>query len=634
MTPFLKGRSRIEIAFAVVLALWVTLSFAHILPGFSVVLGLLAFLLGAVLLFRLIRYAARQTIWRLRNRLIVTYTFIGIIPVILILILVMMGGYIIAGQMAIFLVSSELERRVQSLNDPAQILSWSAPDTQERVLNQMVPYIKTHFPRIEILVHTKMDSRFPADRKLTPPPPGWKDVRGVMVKGRRYYEWVHVVRDNAEVVMMEPLTNRVLSELVPNLGQVLLLGTGQGANGFVLNADEEEKGRVFIPPAVNQFDREVNWASSLKVSDWDHPGQSKAYFLTITTRPSALLAAIFGEQLEIGQNILIAFLGVAGLFLIVELISLVIGIRMTRTITGAVHNLYEGTAKVTAGDFTHRIRVNGRDQLAALTSSFNSMTENLERLFLVEKEKERLQSELEIAREVQNQLFPKDAPELKTMGLIGVCKPARMVSGDYYDFFCLDHDRVVLALGDVAGKGISAALLMAAIQSIMRAQLTHMDGVQCLDTALAVSMLNKQIYASTSAAKYATFWFGVYDERTRVLTYTNAGHLPPILVRHGKAELLEVTGTVVGMFPSVKYEQRSIPLQYGDLLCAYTDGIPEPENAYGEEFGEQRLQDMLVRYHELPPAEIIAKVMQAVEQWTNAPELPDDMTLLVARVDR
>jgi sigma-B regulation protein RsbU (phosphoserine phosphatase) len=299
-----------------------------------------------------------------------------------------------------------------------------------------------------------------------------------------------------------------------------------------------------------------------------------------------------------------------------------------------VHNLYVGTTKVTSGDFSHRIQVRGRNQLAALSSSFNSMTENLERLFVVEKEKERLQSELEIAKEVQNQLFPKDAPELKTMCLTGVCKPARMVSGDYYDYFCLDHDRVVIALGDVAGKGISAALLMAAIQSIMRAQLTHMDGVHCLDTALAVSMLNKQIYASTSAAKYATFWFGVYDERTRELTYTNAGHLPPILIREGRPELLEVTGTVVGMFPSVKYEQRKIMLKRGDLLVAYTDGIPEPENAYGEEFGEPRLTELLVRYEHLPVAEIIAKVMYAVEQWTCAPELPDDMTLLIAKVDR
>jgi phosphoserine phosphatase RsbU/P len=635
LASFLKGRSRTEIAFAVVLGVWALLTNLHVFPGLSAIVGFAAFVLGAILFFRLVRYIARQSIWRLRNRLIVTYLFIGVVPVVLIVVLVAIGGYILAGQVAVFLVSSELARREESLNDPAQVLSWSAPDSQERILSQMAPFLQSHFPKIEVLVHTKVDTHFPRDARIAPPPPGWKDLKGVVMKDGKYYEWVHLTRDTAEVVMLEPLPNRILSELVPHLGQVLLSAEGNGKANFVLGqAEDEDKGRVWIPPAANQFDREVTWASSIPVADWRKPGQMTSHLLVVTTRPSALMSAIFGEQMDIGQYSVFAFLAVAILFGLVELIALVIGIRMTQTITGAVHSLYVGTGKVTSGDFSHRIQVRGRDQLATLSASFNSMTENLERLFVVEKEKERLQSELEIAKEVQNQLFPKDAPELKTMCLMGLCKPARMVSGDYYDYFCLDHDRVVIALGDVAGKGISAALLMAAIQSIMRAQLTQMDGVHCLDTALAVSMLNKQIYASTSAAKYATFWFGVYDERTRELTYTNAGHLPPILIRDGRAELLEVTGTVVGMFPVVKYEQRKLTLQCGDMLVAYTDGIPEPENAYGEEFGEPRLTELLLRYQQLPVEEIIGKVMDSVVLWTSAPELPDDMTLLVAKVDR
>lgn len=631
---FLRDRSRIEITFAIVLILWGALSLAHMTPGVSVVLGVAAFALGVMLLFRLVRYTAHQSIWRLRNRLIVTYLFIGVVPVVLILTLVGIGGYILAGQVASFLVSSELERREQSLNDPAQVLSWSAPDTQERVLNQMAPFIRTHFPKVKILIHTKLDSRFPSDAMVDTPPIGWKDARGIVVKDGHYYTWVHVSRDNTEVVMLEPLTNRILSELVPHLGQVLLFDPGGGSEHFVLGTarQEEEQDPVHLPAAVNQFDMEVRWASSLLVADWNHPGSTKPFVLAVVTRPSALINAVFGEQFDIGQGVLLIFVGVIILFVLVELISLIAGITMTRTITGAVHNLYEGTLKVTAGDFSHRIQVRGGDQLADLGKSFNGMTENLERLFVVEKEKERLQSELEIAKEVQNQLFPKDGLELRTMRLTGLCKPARMVSGDYYDFFCLDHDRAVIAIGDVAGKGISAALLMAAIQSIMRAQMTHMDGLDCPNTAVAVAMLNKQLYANTAPEKYATFCFGVYDERTRELAYTNAGHLPPLLIRAGKVEPLEVTGTVVGMFPRVKYEERRITLAPGDLLVGYTDGIPEPENAYGEEFGEQRLTDLLVRYQDLEAEEISAKVMEAVQQWTTAPELPDDMTLLVAKV--
>ena len=261
---------------------------------------------------------------------------------------------------------------------------------------------------------------------------------------------------------------------------------------------------------------------------------------------------------------------------------------------------------------------------------------------MVEKEKERLQSELEIAKEVQNQLFPKDTPTLRTMELTGLCKPARMVSGDYYDFLCLDHKRVALAIGDVAGKGISAALLMASIQSIMRTQLTAGSSAlaaaangrptQVFSTAHAVSQLNTQLYASTSPEKYATFCFGIYDEDRRMLSYTNAGHLPPILIRGESATLLEVTGTVVGAFPKMQYEERSIALHSGDMLVAYTDGIAEPENEYGEEFGADRLTDLLLRYQNECSHELIARVMESVQQWTHATELFDDMTVLVARI--
>jgi len=280
--------------------------------------------------------------------------------------------------------------------------------------------------------------------------------------------------------------------------------------------------------------------------------------------------------------------------------------------------------------------VRGNDQLAELGSSFNTMTENLEKLIVVAKEKERLESELEIAREVQSQLFPKNVPDLKTLQLTGVCNPARVVSGDYYDFIRFESS-LAFAIGDVTGKGISAALLMAAIQSTMRMQLTTgVPGVSTngshLSTAMMVSRLNKQLYANTSPEKFATFYFALYDEKTQTLTYTNAGHLPPILLRKGIPELLQVTGTVVGAFPFSRYEEKDIQLSSGDVLVAYTDGIVEPENEYGEMFGEQRLTDLLAKNADRDSPEIIARVMEAVGQWTGtSTELQDDMTILVAR---
>jgi len=319
----------------------------------------------------------------------------------------------------------------------------------------------------------------------------------------------------------------------------------------------------------------------------------------------------------------------------------VIGVSLTRSMTSAVHGLYEGTLRVAKGDFGWRIPVKGTDQLGDLGRSFNNMAGQIEKLVLVAKEKERLQSEIEIAGEVQNQLFPRSAPSLRTIELVGICQPARMVSGDYYDYLCLPDGNLALAIGDVAGKGISAALLMASIQSIMRTQIAaglplsaavgNGHAVSRFSTSSTVAQLNRQLYASTAPEKYATFFFGVYDENSRILTYTNAGHLQPLLLRRGEVKLLEVTGTVVGAFPAIVYEEQTVGILPDDLLIAYTDGITEPENAYGEEFGAERLAETAFRHQNSEPKEIVARIMEAVKHWSTAPELPDDMTVLIAR---
>jgi len=283
------------------------------------------------------------------------------------------------------------------------------------------------------------------------------------------------------------------------------------------------------------------------------------------------------------------------------------------------------------GDFSHRIEVQGKDQLAELGISFNLMTENLARLLTVAKEKERLQSEIEIAREVQNQLYPRVAPQTKSLRLAAACRPARIVSGDYYDYECIDDTRVALAIGDVAGKGISAALLMATLQSSLRTQLGNQRSDAPLSAARLVSQLNQYLYANTSAEKYTTLCLGLYDETSSSFLYSNGGHLPPLLVRRGAVQRLDVNGTIVGAFPLAEYGESRIVLELDDLLVFFTDGVTEPENAYGEMFGEERFIDLLARNAHLGEAEIFQAVADSVREWTGSEELQDDMTLLLAR---
>jgi sigma-B regulation protein RsbU (phosphoserine phosphatase) len=641
---FWTGREwRLERVFALLFILWGILLLTSA-PGWVTSLtGLALFLVAIPIVFRFVRTGIRRTIWRLRNRLIVTYIFIGVVPVLLIVLLVGLGSYILFGQVADYLITTEIHRRADSLNAAAETLAAAPEQTLDGRVDELGKRMTRRFPRLEV-VATRGGKRYsyPDDSKLMQPPGGWADYAGLVAYQDQYYEMAHVRRDGTEVTLRAPLTTDALSTMVPGMADVqfLDLNTGKRADyrqGVAeRNPDPKVRAGGHLPAKAHRFDFEVDWLSFPTMPYWSQPKETHDAFLSIATRPSAVVETLFGTGFSTEQLAVFFFLIVAVIFLVVEIGAMLIGVSLTRTMTGAVHELYQGTEAVTAGDFSHRITVRGDDQLAELGTSFNSMTENLERLIVVAKEKERLESELEIARGVQNQLFPKAAPATKTLSMNGSCRPARMVSGDYYDYLCLPDGNIALAIGDVAGKGIAAALLMASIQSIMRTQLAagvRAGNGNCGAGAVSkmVAELNRQLYANTSAEKYATFCFGLYDEEKKSLTYTNAGHLPPILLHGGQPQLLEVTGTVVGAFPHIVYEERTIEMGPGDILVAYTDGIVEPENVYGEEFGTDRMMEMVVKYQSETSEEIIARIMEAVPHWTGSDELSDDMTVVLAR---
>jgi sigma-B regulation protein RsbU (phosphoserine phosphatase) len=586
---------------------------------------------GTFLAFRLIR----RSIWRLRNRLYVTWVFIGIVPIVLMFALAVAGTYIVAGQVAAHLVSSELERRAESLDPLARILSQAKPADRAAAAQQVLRLVDQRPRNIQLLVTGEQTFHYPPESALNAPPDGWKDYTGYILKDGVYYSAAIVKTGDTTAVALAPIDTDVLKNVVPGIGALRI-----GADGPIGGS---------VPPRAMGWERldfPIYWGSDIPVADWNFPQTTMTGELFVTTRPSAVLRALFSTGIVVTQVVTFLFLFIFSVLLLVQLVAWLIGVSLTRTVTGAVHGLYEGTLRIAKGDFSWRIPVKGTDQLAELGHSFNNMTAQIENLVVIAKEKERLQSEVEIATEVQNKLFPRSAPVMRTIEMVGVCQAARSVSGDYYDYLSLPDGKLALAIGDVAGKGISAALLMASIQSIMRTQLaagleraatvgnvstgsvltaTHVS------TSSMVAQLNRQLYASTAAEKYATFFFSVYEENTRMLTYTNAGHLQPLLLRNGDRHLLEVTGTVVGLFPSIRYEEKTVELRGGDLLIAYTDGITEPENAYGEEFGVERLAQTALRYQNSDLPEMVAKIMEAVTLWSSAPELPDDMTVVIAR---
>jgi phosphoserine phosphatase RsbU/P len=624
ITGFWRRLGRVEKAFLISILLYVGLRIWGGSPVSQAVVALVAFLLGLITLFRVARRGMKEAIWRLRNRLIAAYLFIAVVPIVLILLLVGIGGWMVIGQMAVYLVNTELTHREMSLWFPAEALAVHPTNGDPQpAVRRFSMMIRNGFPNFQLLVKGAHPIRFPENGDLNTPSLDWKDAHGLILRKEggidHLYAWAHAEHGDEEVTALAPITPEFLTGLVPGLGDV----------AFVPLMEAPRQSHV--PPAKNIFDLPLRGFFGMDVHYWDNPHKRRGLVLAVDTRISAVLGTVF-QKIDWAELALAIFVVVTVIFLLVELVSLFAGIQLSRSITGAVHELYEATQHVKEGDFSYRIPVKGNDQLAELGSSFNTMTENLGRLIIVAKEKERLESELEIAREVQNQLFPKDVPFTKTLELKGVCNPARMVSGDYYDFMSLSDSSLAFAIGDVAGKGISAALLMAAIQSTMRTQLggMHSNGHQP-STAQLVANLNKQLYATTSPEKYATFYFGMYDEPSHSLTYTNAGHLAPMLLRDGNFEMLDSTGTVVGAFPFANYKEKTVTLEHGDMLVAYTDGIVEPENEYGEMFGEDRLKDLVAKFAHTDSSEIIARTMESVIQWTGSTELQDDMTMVVAR---
>lgn len=628
------------------------------LGGLLLMVLTLAF--GIAVGFKIALQLVRQAIWRLRNRLIVAYLFVAVVPVILLAMLTVTAAWAISGQIAAYLLNVEMDRRVNSLRQTAGSLSRALPQGRLEAVRRAGFIFRDRFPGLEILLRDQEGSeiRYPEDSTLQAPPSGHPDTAGLVIKDRTFYLWAHIGGPRAEVILLAPVTRTTLQSLVPQLGDIQLAPIGltpQGVRDLDVRLHAPVPGEVVpgaspasthAPAAVNALDLRLKWGVRATVPLWEKPDEVKTIFLGVVTRISGPLKIVFSADTSNDVPTLLVTIAAFALgFLILEIISAYIGVNLSRTITSAVNDLYEATVRIREGDLSHRIQVMGNDQLAELGTSFNIMAGNLERLILSEKERQKMQAELEIAREVQAQLHPKPIQGLGQLRVTSVCNAARMVSGDYFDYQSLGDKRLALAIGDVAGKGISAALLMATLQSAMRSQLRHcLEMAQVasiglgegyatprLSTAQFVSNLNQQVYASTSPEKYATFFFSIYDDVAGTLTYTNAGHLSPILVRRGEAIPLDSNGMVVGAFPFARYGESTVQLERGDLLVCYTDGITEPENAYGEMFGEERLIELLLANGDRDGAEIAALIVEEVTKWTSSSELQDDMTLLLAR---
>jgi sigma-B regulation protein RsbU (phosphoserine phosphatase) len=681
-------------------------SWGEHLGGWVASLTLFSGVLFFILAFRWIR---RRILWRLRNRLIVTYMFIGVIPAVLLVTMALITLYGLSGQFAVFVVTSEIHTQLRSLQAVNAAVSNELAARLERGDKPTAEFLAGLKKRDPSWERRRVCAWY--DNKPLPlcgefssaslTPPGFvKEKFGDIVRDHgglylRVASSLPIGSNQLTVVTSEPFDKELVGKISAGLGEITLYTAGitldegpakhprsstpsspaintsaneaSQKNNIVISssakpnasADQQVLGPSFtvgaMPEASGSFDREITFGTPLPIIDWNTGQPEKiGAVLQVTTRPAVLYSHLFAALGEFVRGVAYILVGVGIFFAIIELIALIIGTRMTRTVTAAVAQLHVATTHIDRGDFSHRIPIKSNDQLADLALSFNSMTASIEKLIEEQKEKQRLENELAIAQEVQAQLFPRQVSELESLEVHGFCRPARTVSGDYYDFLTASSHKMILAVGDISGKGISAALLMATIHSAVRAysveslpqfrepmavgavagsgriMATFPEGIEVSPGAL-LGLLNHQLYESTPPEKYATLFLAIYDGRERALTYSNGGHLPPILVaKDGSLRRLEAGGTVVGLFDKMSYNEGIVEMHPGEIFIAYSDGVTEPENDFGE-FGEQRLIDLVRDNRTLPLAQISQIVTSAVDDWIGDKEQPDDVTLVLAR---
>ena len=664
------------------------------LGGLNSIATLLLLVAVAVIGYRTYVHVKSVVLWRVRRKLTLSYVFIGFVPVLLLvlffcgaglLLFVSVGGYLLRARLATLVDHAQALAQVAA-TDLAHVRG--AAETTAALAGHQQRANAT-FPLVSYAVVPSSAActagvRGEAGRPIaiagpwshTPAPdvlPDWVSCAGYggIVAGNvpgaarswvaaRAVAWM-VHEDVREAVVVDvPLGDMLLAEMAGETGvtvhQMLAVGSliddtdtpepGAATPAAGPGAGPERSDSLFGPANVSFGNGAspggIRWAALLDYTAWDTgtPDRLLAQFsLSLRTVYEHLfLSTARISDITIAQLLLFVLAIVAVLFLIILAVAFLMGFVLARSITGAVHELFEGTEKVRGGDFSHKIVVHSQDQLGELAESFNSMTASIEDLLVQKAQKERLEQELRIAREIQMSLLPQGALTSGGLSFAGHCEPAREVGGDYYDYWAINDHRFGMLIADVAGKGTSAALYMAELKGIVLSfSQSHDSPRQLLIDA------NRVISNHLDTRRFITMTYGVVDVRARTLTYARAGHCPLIRLpgpsaASQAAEVLAPDGLVLGLkiddgqtFERL-LEEATVPIAQGDVFLLYTDGLTEAMNASGDFFGEDRLS-ALVQSHGAGPFHLLRdEILGAISSFVGPAEQQDDMTMLLLRV--
>jgi sigma-B regulation protein RsbU (phosphoserine phosphatase) len=601
----------------------------------------------------------RAFLWRVRRKLILSYVFLGVVPVVLVLVFALAGGVVLYNNVTTYVFKeamSDLADDIYQVAETSAIELGRAPATSDAALLRKYQNLAAQYPGLSMAAVPL--SRDPRTRAQVVTSGAWRhmpaptDVPDWLSEARRTFKGLIAFAPPDAADDMHLVVRAAVQ--TPD-GKSLVIADLPVDTDVITRLDERTAtrlGAISVPKGCGGLDTTASLASPvtqqqvpfrktvsfMDCTDWT-TGKTGSVSMSITAPLRQLYGRIASAQIDLplgGWNSFLAVLVLLGmLFLVVQGAALVVGGALAKTITSAVHELFVGTERVQQGDFTHRINIESRDQLGDLADSFNRMSASIEHLLHVQREKQRLDDELRIAREIQKSLLPVQLPQIPGLDIADLCEPAREVGGDYYDFFEIGPRQLGVMIADVSGKGTSAALYMAELKGLMLA-LSHSER----SPRKLLIDVNRRLVGHLDNRSFITMTYAVIDLDAGTMTCARAGHTPLVVVSDGKSEVLTPDGMVLGLrLPGADHRFEEIlqehvqPLRAGDVIVLYTDGITEAMDATGELFGDAALARVLSSHPGLDAAGIRERVLREVKAFVGDAEPHDDMTMVVLKIE-
>jgi len=626
--------------------------------------AIVRWLFAAWLAWRLLRLVSDRLLWRIRTKLIVSYLFIALVPVVLLTLFMAVAGVLLLGLMASRIVSGEVERSGQVLLATARAAFAGLPAADAeaarviesrvapaRELHGAVSYALLRGGRV-VAASGEVPRALPAwlagpgfqglvTYEHADHPPGevlravWREgdaalllelpVDAEFLAGIEKRTTIHVL-DRSE---MEVEERREGGEV----GRRVRVGTRERGVAFQAGdrriKPRDPKGLLFVA-----FPDRTAWESgeTSAFSGMPWPIQYEPWPLVRRLAPIQMPRDASGRSVP---DLLLYAMGIVGsVFVVMYGVALVLGLMLARSITRGVHALSVGTEKLREGDFSHVIALRSRDQLGDLAASFNLMSRGIQQLMREQAEKERLEEELRIARQIQMSLLPGEGlVSVPGVRIAALCLPAAEVGGDYYDLLPLGDTRMGVLVADVSGKGTSAALYMAELKGLVLSLSRIYDSPKRL-----LSEANRILGENMDRHSFVTMTYAVVDTRTRRMRFARAGHNPLIHLsaQTGRTRILAPAGLGLGLDPGARFDQvleeSDVVLEAGDFFLFFTDGLSEAMNEGSELFGEGRLRRVLEEGASLGSEELRERIMEEVRRFVGDALPHDDMTLVVLKV--